>query len=229
MMIPRVRNIYIDPNTYRETPGITEVNLRNVKWYNNSMSYAFINCYDLQSVSNINENVTNMSSTFYSCSNLVNAPTIPNSVTDMSRTFDSCYSLDNTPIIGNSVINMSRTFYNCYSLVNAPIIPNSVTDMSYTFMYCYNLVNAPIIPNSVTNMGGTFYSCSNLVGDIYMYSENIFNAINCFFGSRLTKNVYIPFTYENGVNTQTYNSFINAGYNENGSSYGVYLKDINQL
>jgi hypothetical protein len=46
-------------------------------------------------------------------------------------------------------------------------------------------------------------------------------------GTTKTKNVYIPFTYENGVNTATYNSFISAGYNENGTNCGVYLKDIN--
>ena len=40
------------------------------------------------------------------------------------------------------------------------------------------------------------------------------------------KNVYIPFTYFNGVNTTTYNSFISAGYDTVGTTNKVYLKDI---
>ena len=52
------------------------------------------------------------------------------------------------------------------------------------------------------------------------------NARNCFNTTSLIKNVYIPFTYENGVNTATYNSFITAGYDEIGTTNGVYLMDI---
>jgi hypothetical protein len=95
--------------------------------------------------------------------------------------------------------------------------------MRYTFAYCTNLVNAPIIPNNVTNMYGTFVGCAGLTGDIIIQSSNVVKATNCFNNTTLTKNVYIPF------NSTTYNSFINAGYNENGTSCGVYLKDINEI
>jgi hypothetical protein len=60
-----------------------------------------------------------------------------------------------------------------------------------------------------------------------IHSNRITNAYNCFNETTLRKNVYIPFTYENGVNTETYNAFINAGYDKNGTTNGVYLKDIN--
>jgi len=125
---------------------------------------------------------------------------------------------------------MSGTFEDCSNIVNAPIIPNSVTYMSGTFEDCSNIVNAPIIPNSVTYMFGTFSNCYNLKGNVYIQSENITNAYNCFycaFNTPLTKNVYIPFKYENGEYTKTYNSFINVGYNENGTKHNVYLKNIN--
>jgi hypothetical protein len=69
----------------------------------------------------------------------------------------------------------------------------------------------------------TFYYCYNLSNSVHIQSTNILNAKNCFSGTSLTKNVYIPF------NSTTYNSFINAGYDENGTSCGVYLKDINTL
>ena len=43
------------------------------------------------------------------------------------------------------------------------------------------------------------------------------------------KNVYIPFMYQNGEYTETYNSFINAGYNTVSRRYGVLLKDYNEM
>jgi hypothetical protein len=122
---------------------------------------------------------------------------------------------------------MDYTFFACYNLTTPPIIPNSVVNMHGTFSHCYNLTTAPIIPNQVSSIIYTFYNCQNLSGNIYIYSQNIISAGNCFQLSTLTKNVYIPFTYDNGVNTATYNAFKNAGYNENGIIWGVYLKDIN--
>ena len=272
--ISPVSCLYLTLNTYQNCTNITSVNLHNVPFVNNNMSNAFYDCFNLTSVTGINENVIHMDYTFYNCSNLVNAPVIPNSVTNMVGTFYFCYNLVNAPvipnsvtnmavtfaccsnlvntpiipnsvtdmfgtfgecnnllnppIIPNSVTNMAVTFYNCSNLVNAPVIPNSVTDMALSFEECTNLVNAPVIPNSVTNMYRTFNQCSNLTGNMYIQSENITNATNCFNQTSLTKNVYIPFTYENGVNTLTYNSFINAGYTTNGSVNGVYLKDINK-
>ena len=98
-----------------------------------------------------------------------------------------------------------------------------------TFNLCSSLVNAPDIPNSVTNMNGTFNGCSNLTGNIYIHSNQVSNATNCFYNTSLTKNVYIPFTYENNTNTQTYNSFIAAGYDTAGTINGVYLKNINEI
>jgi hypothetical protein len=77
-------------------------------------------------------------------------------------------------------------------------------------------------------MYGTFAGCYNLFGDVVIQSSNVVKATRCFNNTTLTKNVYIPFTYENGINTITYNSFINAGYDTNGTQHGVYLKDINE-
>ena len=144
-----------------------------------------------------------MNGTFVECSNLINAPVIPNSVTDMYETFNYCTNL-----------------------INAPVIPNSVTDMSMTFNYCTNLVNAPVIPNSVTDMSRTFAYCNNLTGDINIESEIITNAINAFANTTANKDVYIPFQ-NNGVNTATFNAFIEAGYSTTTRVNGVLLKDFN--
>jgi len=118
----------------------------------------------------------------------------------------------------------------CISLINVPLIPRSITNLWMTFYNCRSLVIAPEIPNSITDMYYTFYGCSNLTGNIYIRSNQISNATNCFhcFNSlNLSKNVFIPFTYENGINTKTYKSFISAGYDTVGTKDGVYLKDIN--
>jgi hypothetical protein len=76
-------------------------------------------------------------------------------------------------------------------------------------------------------MNRTFYQCYNLTSDVVIHSENISDATNCFYGTSLDKNVYIPFTYSNGENTLTYNTFINI-YSTDPSNRinGVLLMDI---
>lgn len=299
--------------TYYNNQNIRSVNLNNKPWVNNSMDRAFFNCKNLQTVTNINNSVTNISNAFQYCSNLSTTPAIPNSVTNMRFAFEFCTNLSTAPTIPNSVIDasgflshcsqffssakyptipqnvkrldymfasmsdrvitsvpqwcldkwnncsanvktsMSGMFYDWTSLKSAPVIPNSVTDMSHTFAVCTNLTTAPSIPNSVTNMYdtfshcnalvtaptipesvinmlGTFGDCTNLTGNIYIKSENVSNVrsgtiTSIFINTTLTKNVYIPFTYDNGVYTKTYNTFISAGYDTQGTKEGVYLKD----
>jgi hypothetical protein len=60
----------------------------------------------------------------------------------------------------------------------------------------------------------TFLNCSNLTGTTYIHSTNISDAGGCFYNTSnaLSKNVYIYYTYDNGVYTKTYNSFQKAGY-----------------
>ena len=154
------RDAFLVKGSIQIQPNIVKVDLNNIPFEDNSMAGAFrdpsVYSSRLNSVSNINQNVTNMWMTFYGCTNLVNAPVIPNSVVSMDYTFMSCSNLVNAPIIPNSVTNMYSTFSGCSKLINAPVIPNSVTDMYSTFGGCTNLVNAPAIPNSVTYMYGIF-------------------------------------------------------------------------
>lgn len=124
---------------------------------------------------------------------------------------------------------MYYAFFGCENLTTITNIHNDVNIMFYTFGRCVNLVNAPVIPNGVVDMYRTFYNCGKLSGNMFVYSTNISNAKYCFEYTNLTKNVYIPFKYENGVNTKTYNAFISAGYDTNGTTNGVYLKDINSI
>ena len=95
-------------------------------------------------------------------------------------------------------------------------------------MNCTSLVTAPNIPSNVTSLFQTFSGCSNLEGNIYIHSENITESVATCFSNYKRKNVYIPFE-NNGINTETYKAFINAGYDTQGTKYNVYLMDINSL
>ena len=221
---------------------ITSVDLSQTPCKNNSLEYCFFSCSNLVSVANLNNNITNMCSTFSGCSNLVNIPTIPNSVADMSQCFSGCKSITEVPTIPNSVTNMAYSFYNCSNLVstNGITIPDSVTDIDWafygcnnlvdnitignnvttvygTFENCFNLVNAPVIPNNATNISIAFRNCTNLTGDVYIQSSNVTNAMYCFNGTSLSKNVHVP------ANSATYNAFVAAGYDDQGTKEGVTL------
>ena len=170
-------------------PNAVSVDLQSVPFVSNNMYRAFNNCRNLVSVKGINQNVTSMSWTFFSCTSLNQNVQIPNSVT-----------------------NMFYTFWGCLNLNQNIQIPNSVTNMHSTFSSCTNLNQNIQIPNSVTNMVNTFYGCNDLQGTINILSNQITDVKNCFYGTSLPKNVYIPFKYSNGVNSATFNSFVSAGY-----------------
>lgn len=140
--------------------------------------------------------------------------------------FAGCTNLQNVTGLTNTIADLSNTFYACTNLTTIPTIPDSVVTMNNTFEGCYNITTVSNIPTSVTNMRSTFDGCTNLTGDIYIESADITNASNCFNNTTATKNVYIPFIYSNGEHTSSYNAFVAAGYDINGTRNGVYLKSI---
>lgn len=190
-----------------------------------NMYRTFQNCTNLKNAPVIPANVTDMVDTFYNCYNLVNAPVIPANVTRMGGTFSGCINLINAPVIPANVTNVASTFYNCTNLVNAPVIPANVTSMYSTFCYCRNLKNAPVIPANVTNMSNTFNGCTNLTGNIRIKSNRINNTSmkNCFYGTTLPKNVYIPSQGYNAI-ANTWNAAFNTTYGINGKN-GVTVID----
>ena len=168
---------------------------------------------------------TSMAGMFTNWTNLKTMPTIPSGVTSIYYAFYYCKNLTTLSTIPEGVTNMGGTFGYCQNLTSAPTIPNGVTNLSGAFQFCNNMTSAPTIPNSVTILSSTFYGCTKLGGNIYIYSNNIISCMMCFYSTTKTKNVYIPFKYENGVYTKTYNSFISSGYDTAGTNCGVYLKD----
>lgn len=196
---------------------------------NADITWAFTGCSNLITVPDLPANTISLYRTFHGCISLPTLPTIPNSVTSLEYAFVDCKSITNSPVIPNGVTDMGATFLSCTNLATAPVIPNSVTRLAATFMGtniadmpalpnsiismsdcfhdCPQLVNVTNIPNSVQYLSQTFFNCQNLTGNIYIHSNQISDASLCFYHTSLIKNVYIPFEYENGVNTTTRNSF----------------------
>ena len=76
-------------------------------------------------------------------------------------------------------------------------------------------------------MAYTFANCTNLTGNIIIKSNRINNRSmrNCFNGTTLTKNVYIPKVGYNAT-ANTWNAAINSTNGINGKN-GVTIYDIN--
>ena len=194
-----------------------------------NMANAFTGCNRLITAANIPNGVNNLCQTFHGCENLVSAPKLPSNdnIDMLTMTFYGCNKITDAPVLPN-VTYLDNTFMYCTNLVNAPVIPNTVIRMSETFESCSSLINAPVIPESVTNCCRAFDNCSNLTGDVRFLSKEIIDVTGLFESTTLTKNVYIPYTYENRVNTTTYNTFVAAGYDENGTLEGVHLMDSSE-
>ena len=177
-------------------------------------------CYG--KIPNIPNTVKDMSYAFDSLGNVTGSiPIIPNSVTNMSSAFHDCRNLTGSlPKIPNSVSDMSDAFYDCFNLTGSiPNIPNSITNMAFTFYNCRNLTGSvPNIPNSVTDMSETFMHCYRLSSsNVYIHSNNVSNATNCFYNMGNTMNIYVH------AGTATYNSFYKAMGN-NTHNAKCYLK-----
>ena len=234
--VPYVNGIYLGDiynyNKNKENSALQSIDLQHVPFVMGNMSNAFCNCKNLTSITNMNENIESLDHTFYGCSNFNQEIQIPNSVTNMSSTFFECSNFNQPINIPNAVTNMTSTFRQC-SNFNQPIsIPNSVTNMSFTFYDCG--LNCDVsIGSSVIHMAEAFSWCSHFNGkNITIFSPNVQTIISTFTPFSGSANVYIPFTYENGVNSVTFNTFVSAGYlKANGAQNNTRIKvsDLNQL
>jgi hypothetical protein len=253
MYISEIEKVYVNKSTFYRNNNITSVDMKHLEFLNNDASSAFEGCKSLKRVYNLPNNFTNACRLFIGCNNLEECPSLPDNIIDISLICDTCnnmitapstlpsatqnmqgsfahcYKLENAPIIPDEVTNMRDCFYDCRKLKAAPNIPNKVETLRSAFDGCALITTAPNIPSSVTNMYYTFGRCSNLAGNIFIHSDKISNVSYIFYSTSKVKDVYIPFTYANGVNTVTYNSFKREGYTTTGTRQGVYLKDLNSL
>lgn len=152
-----------------------------------NMVSTFEGCTGLTSVSNLGNGIYTLYKTFNACSNLVSAPNIPDSVVNLSSTFYMCSKLNSIGSIGSNVKNMDLTF-SFTSVGECPDLPESVTNMNSTFAFS-SLSSINYIPKNVVYMNGTFRN-SQYSGVLPIFSGNVVDIDNCFYGTPGNKTVY---------------------------------------
>ena len=171
--------------------GMTNAGNGQIYSYNNTANIVMFNMQ-----------TTNMDGAFTADYTITKAACGPN-VTSMSSTYEECVKLTGSPVCGPNVTNMYYTYYQCYNLTGSPVCGYKVTDMAYTYRSCYSLTGSPVCGPSVTNMHRTYFDCSNLYGDMYVYSDNVSDATNCFYGRNNSRQLTISVNF----GTNSYNSF----------------------
>ena len=214
-------------------------NLSGIKDIPNSvinMTGTFNGCTSLAEIPSISENVTALNMTFIGCTNLINIPSIPNNVTSMTATFVSCTNLSGDIYINSvNVNNADSCFMNTDKDKNV-YIPFKAKEM----LYAYGLRDDPEMQQAyvkkvpshgeteeleVYNSDGTPWNMTASVTEYLLHYYDETFQTEWVFERYSRKDVEL--ISEN--NTQTYNSFINAGYSETNRVNGVLLMDINSL
>jgi hypothetical protein len=109
-------------------------------------------------------------------------------------TYQVCRNLTGSPVCGDKVKNMTATYYGCDKLTGTAVFGNSVETIYLAYYYCRNLS----------------------AGNIYMYSNNIYDAASCFSG----KNNSHRYNIRAYRNTTTWNTLYK---NDSTSIVGVNI------
>ncbi|WP_394922000.1 leucine-rich repeat protein [uncultured Robinsoniella sp.] len=136
--------------------------LDGVSFEDNDMSYAFMDCNNLESVSGIPESVTKMENTFWFCFKLNKIDKLPANLKEMSWVFNHCIALEESPEIPSGVTSLRGSFEGCESLKKGLELPQGITDISNIYDGCINLTDVSRIPDSVRTMRWAFKNCKSL-------------------------------------------------------------------
>lgn len=221
-------NIVIGPNAlyiygmYNGCSNLTHVNLTYSDYNNTTKTLdvheMFSNCSKLSSFPKLPPLAQNLYRTFYNCQLLTHFD-CPQSALNMGYAFYNCRNLQQITI-PNSVINIAGAFQNCYQFTTAKIPTAVYGSMANAYYDCYNVNRIDgNIPETVNNVAGSFYNCKNISGDIFIHSNLITNAINCFYNTTFTKNVYIPFYTSEDTESNLYCWVMNS------TNEKIYIKE----
>ena len=152
-----------------------------------NMYYAYYNCQNLTGNPACGDKVTNMANTYYNCRNLTGSPVCGPNVTNMYYTYNNCYNLTGNPVCGNNVTNMYATYSYCNSLTGSPVCGNNVSNLGFAYRNCSKLTGSPACGSNVINMYCAYINCPNLYGDMFVYSNKVSNATDCFYGRNTSK------------------------------------------
>lgn len=150
-----------------------------------SLSYAFYNCYVLQSVTIPDTSaITDMSYMFGNCRRLTIAPYMNTSaVTTFAGMFFSCLKLKSLPLYNTSnATEFQAMFQSCYALESIPAFNTiKATAMNSMFSGCSSLVTVPSFNTTVLyNVGYMFSGCSSLVSAPTFNTAGIVNTTGMF-------------------------------------------------
>lgn len=157
------------------------------------MNTAFQNCQKVKMTPFCGANVVSMDYAFWNCRNMTGSPVCGNNVVNMSRAYFNCVNITGICACGNNVTNMAYAYYRC-GKVNGGTVGNNVIDMAYVFYNCSNFSQVPIVGSNVVNMAYAYYNCfHSKTGNIYIYSPNVTNMINCIYRASPHRiNIYVP-------------------------------------
>lgn len=138
-----------------------------------SLISTFRNCINLIETPNIPKHTKYLSYTFMGCKNLITVSEIPYGVVDMYCAFRDCISLMISPTIPETTNDIDSAFRNCSSLIVVSAIPKWITDMNYTFAGCTSLFGIVAIDCSPIGLKNCFKDCAQSEArTIYLIGES---------------------------------------------------------
>lgn len=182
----------------------------------NNVSYiagnSFLDCHAIKTVIIPSSISTIDSYAFQNCHNLINLVMSYNITTIKDAAFRSCYSLRNLVIPGNVTTIGTSAFADCYHINNI-IIPNGVAQLDRTFSGCYSLINVKILGNTTMYLM-TFYYLYAIKKIDFTSCQSIptlYN-VNVFMGMNKLCKIIVPqsllSSWKSATNWVTYKDYI---------------------
>jgi hypothetical protein len=234
-------------NTFQNCENLTTVPA--IPEYVTDISGAFANCSMLERAPALPNNIYNMDKTFWNCPNLKGVRSLPTSVQSLYGTFANCSNITELYISSPNITNATEIFNGATGSRNVYIPTSGIKYIAFTI----SMMDAMGEP--VPDLGGTTvyvdYACvqesdgfmcafdklydenGNNISDSLLFS---FGEYHIEYGECTLYFENRPITYAERTpsediqeQSQTEQAFRNAGYDENGTKDGVYLKDINNI
>lgn len=182
--------------------------------YGASINSWFVDCINLEEVSNIPAGITDMCATFLNCKKLKKVGSIPDSVVSMQYTFCGCESLEYPTNLPSGLRE------DCYFMKNNEIVHVQAIALGETFENCFNLKTTPDFSRCLgaNELLGTFYNCTSLQTiqkipaniTIFLNSFNNCSSVRGVFASDATKVEIIGTPFENFSKNNSYLLFVKS-------------------
>ena len=195
-------------------------------------------CYNMVTASIIPISVTNMYGTFHHCSKITNAPTIPANMTCMRSTFNCCTNIGGNVTIASPNINCATYCFNGTSLRKDVYIPFAGISSGVAMVADTDPITSYNSSNSTIEFlaGYPTSYVRNSTTDKTVDGVSYYGWVNASTGEAIYTNsttpvngVTVPYFYSNYTHiasiSNTYRSFLAAGYDSAGTKDNVYLRD----